>query len=249
LDAARRCDGGNPRSVTLTEVVAAVAQAAKSVPTTLLIDGNLPCEDITAALALAAASRGKINAGVYLPAEDEATLDGLAASRTRLFTPEELTECDAILVVGDAFATHPVISRAVHALRRRNGRTPLVVVDSLAGRTAIFATHPLVVRAGAESRILAVIAEKLGVGKLKPLQVKLEEAASEAGVGADELAAAADAIAGAKRLGVILRAEIGKAPNWRQIALLSGLIASAREGGVTACLTYGNALGGYRLAR
>jgi anaerobic selenocysteine-containing dehydrogenase len=248
IDAARFC-GEVTRQVPLDEAIHNLAGTVRSSRTTLLIDGNLPGEDIAAGLALAAASGGKIAAGVYLPTEDEMVLEGLAASKAKLLTPENLVECDAILIVGDAFATHPVISKPVHALRKRNVRTPLVVVDSLPGRTSIFATHPLMVKPGTESRVLAALAGKSGVAALGSLSRDVAQAASESGLPEGVLAAAAAAVAGAKRLGVIVRAEIGKAANWDQTGLLSGLIASAKAGGVTACLTYGNALGAYRLAR
>ena len=248
VDAARLC-GDEARAVPLDEAIRTLAEAIRTSRTTLLIDGNLPAEDIAAGLALAAASGGKIAAGVYLPSEDETVLDGLSASRARMLTPESIAECDALLIVGDAFATHPVLSKPVHALRKRNVRTPLVVVDSLPGRTSIFATHPLLVKPGTESRVLSAIAAALGVKDLGALSRETALAAAESGLAAGQLAAAAAALAGAAQLGVIVRAEIGKAANWDHVGLLSGLIASAKGGGVTACLTYGNALGAYRLAR
>lgn len=249
VDAARCCDRGTPHPVPLDEAIGVVAAAAKSAAgTTVLVDGNLPVEDVAAALALGAASGGKVTVSAYLPAEDETALQGLAASAVKLLTPEELAECDAVLIVGDAFATHPVISRPVHELRKKNARASLVVVDSLKGKTSIFATHPLIVKPEGESRVLAVIADKLGVKGLGTLKVKEEDAAAVAGVSTAALAGAAQALAAAKKLGVILRPEIGKAANWDQIALLCGQIAAAKAGGVTACLTYGNALGSYRLS-
>ena len=248
-DAAKVADGDRPRDVPLDKAITRLADAAKSADTVLLIDGNLTCEDIAAGLALGAASKGKVKVSVYLPNEDEAVLDGLAASKTKLLTPEALAECDAVLIVGDAFATHPVISRPVHHLRKEKRRLPLVVIDSVPGKTSIFATHPLLVKPGTESRVLAAIAGEVGVKDVGELKLTVKTAASEAGVPEDALSAAAAALAAAKKLGVILRGEIGKAANWDQVALLAGLIASEKAGGVTACLTYGNAVGAYRLAR
>lgn len=249
VDVAKLSNGGAAQNVPLDEAIAKLAKAARSADTSLLINGNLTCEDIAAGLALAAASDGKIRAAVYLPNEDEAVLDGLAAASVKLMTPEELAECDALLIVGDAFATHPGISRPVHHLRKEKRRLPLVVIDSLPGKTSIFATHPLLVKPGTESAALAAIAGKLGVKDVDALKLSIKQAASETGLPEAALAAAADAIGEAKKLGVIVRAEIGKAANWDQVALLAGLLASAKGGGVTACLTYGNAVGAHRLAR
>lgn len=249
LDSARLSDDKKPHDVPLDKAISVLADAVKSSDATLIIDGNLPGEDIAAALALAAGSGGKIIAGVHLPSEDQTALDGLAASKAKLLTPEELAECDAILIVGNAFATHPVISRPVHGLRKRNPRTPVVVIDSMPGRTAIFATHPLIVKPGTESRALGFIAGKIGAAKLKPLHVTVKQAASATGIADDALASAAGALGAAGKIGVILRPEIGKASNWEQIALLAGLIATEKGGGVTACLTYGNAVGAHRLMR
>ncbi len=242
---ARLCSGGKCADARLEDAVRIVADAVRASGAALLIDGNLPCEDVAAALALAAGSNGKLSASVYLPPEDEAALDGVAASGAALLTPEDLADCDAILVVGDAFATHPLISRPVHDARKRNPRLPLVVVDSIPGRTSIFANAPVVVKPGAESRALAALAAKCGVGDLGALAVS----DADAGASAEALANAARMLGGAKKLGVILRAEVGKAPNWDQAAFLAGKLASAKGGGLTLCLTYGNAMGSYRLAR
>ena len=67
----------------LNDAILLVADAVNASGASLVVDGNLPCEDIGSALALAAASGGKISASVYLPPEDEAALDGLAASGDR----------------------------------------------------------------------------------------------------------------------------------------------------------------------
>jgi anaerobic selenocysteine-containing dehydrogenase len=139
--------------------------------------------------------------------------------------------------------------RPVHELRRRNARLPVVVVDSLVGKTSIFATHPVMVKPGTESRVLAAIAAKLGAVVTGALAIDAAHAAPEAGLPADVIAGAAGVLAGSKKLGVIVRAEIGKASNWDQVGMLAGLIAAAKNGGVAACLTYGNAMGAWRLAR
>ena len=266
LLSAKVCREGSRREVRLDEAVRVVADAVSRCAGSLVIDGGLPCEDIGAALTLAAASNGRISASVYLPPEDESALNGLSASGAAFFTPEDLATCDAILVVGDAFATHPGIARPVHEARRHNPRLPLVVVDSIPGRTGIFASFPVTVKPGAESRALAAIAAKAGVTDLGSLVVAENGDAplnQDLTVNADgppqrgaspisapdAIANAARVLAGAKKLGVILRAEPGKASNWDQVAYLAGKLAVAKGGGVAACLTCGNAMGAYRLAK
>ncbi len=242
---ARIAEHGLIHEAKLDEAVKTAAGAVWSDGGTLLIDGNLPCEDIATAIKLAASSAGKISARVFLPPEDESALEGFAASGAKLFTPENLVECDAFLIVGDAFGTHPVISRPIHDARRKNPRMPLVVVDSARGHTSIFASALVTVRPGGESRVLAAIAAACGVadlGMLAPIP-------NDAGAPAGDVANAARAVAGAKKLGVILRAEPGKASNWDQAVFLAGKIAEAKGGGVALCLTYGNAMGAYRLAK
>lgn len=245
---ARFTDVKKPADVPLEPAFGRIADEVRASGATLVIDGNLPCEDIAAGLALAAGSKGKIAPVVYLPAEDEAVLDGLAAANTKFMTPEELAGCDALLIVGDAFATHPVISKPVHDLRRRNPRLPLIVVDSLVGRTEIFANLPLLVKPGTESRVLGAMALGAGVSGLGAMAEDASKVAGAAGVSAEALSAAVRAVAGAKKLGVIVRAEIGKATDWDRVGLLAGLIAGAKGGGVAACLTYGNAMGACRLS-
>jgi len=103
----------------------------------VIVDGNSPSEDICAALRLARDVIRTDMCCVYLPESDAAMLRGIAPG-TPILPMEDVAACDAFLIIGDVFATHPVISRPI--LEARAGRKARIVgVDCARNRVAGFA--------------------------------------------------------------------------------------------------------------
>ena len=209
------------------------------------------CRGIAAAQAFVQAAAPGATLAAYLPSEDEACLDGLTNCGATLASQEEVAEAEGLLVIGDPFASRPVLARAVHAAKLATDRLPMVVIDSIAGTTSKFASQAIVVPPGGEANCLAALLQSLSDGSTKSQvgQDVLSELAGDAGDAAGSAAAAAEALSRVKQLVVVVAPEFGRGGDWGMTALLAGEIARVKGGKVFAALSAANALGAYRMAR
>ena len=247
---------GNGSVQTAVNPEAALADAASRLQQfepneVAVVAAGANCRGIVAGHAFVQAAFSGGTFAAFLPAEDEACLDGLSASGAALASQEDVSQADALLIVGDPFASRPVLARAVHAAKIAAQRMPLVVVDSVPGITGQFASLNVVMRPGSEAHWLAALLKRLAPDEAK-LNVersaldKLSEGLGDEVVQAD---AAAEALGKAKRLVVVVAPEFGRSSSWDAIALLAGQMARANGGKVFAALSAANALGAYRMAR
>lgn len=232
--------GGRLVPTPLATVADAIRPALTSGRLLVVADGSLPCEDLAASAAFASVLAAKADWTVYQDPADEALLTGVAASGVAILTPENLAECDAVLSIGDAFGTHPVISRPVHAVRRQDPRRAFIVIDSVRTRTGKLATTFLEVRPGTESAVLRFLAG---------LETSVQQAAQISGLPQSQLEGVAGALGKVKRLGVLAAPEFGKAGDWEAVGALAGLLAKRYNGGVTPLPAGGNSWGGYNVAK
>jgi hypothetical protein len=204
---------------------------------TVLLDGNLPSEQVAAA---AGWQRrwGQLKLCLVVEPAEEQMLLGTEASRAEYLSGQELAGCDGFVIVGDAFAANPLCSRGVFDRRRSEPGTPIIVIDPAVGSAAKFATHRMDVAAGMELSALAQLASSVGV------ETQTVLAGGAPGAAAGDAGAA---LAGCRRLGVILAAEHGRGSNWRQIGYLAGRLAAAMGGGVAVQTTGANALAAVRM--
>jgi len=230
------CADGVPRPARLGLAGQTIVQHAAGKRITILLTGNLPCEQIAATAAWCQAWAGSRLCLVIEPAE-EALLSGLEASEATILPAAALAECDGFVCIGDVFAAGPPIARAVLDRRAAGPRLPIVAIDPAVGVTAKFATHRLDTAPGAEHAVLAALAAAAGVD--------LDRAA----VATDTtIAAAGAAIAECKKLAVLVTAEYGRSASWVAIGYLAGRLAGALGGGVVPQTTGLNALAAVRLA-
>ncbi|MBE7560418.1 hypothetical protein HS125_16350 [bacterium] len=241
-----------------------VEEAGRSGRMAVLLDGNLPCEDLVAAHEWAKA-RGDAVAAVYLPAGDFDLLDGLSAGEAVVrgahptgeavvrgaHPTGEVTvrvaqpaECGAMLIVGDALSTHPALARPLlDAKYARPGR-PILVMDTFASRTMRFADLALTVEPGGQEALLGALRRALAgetsaiahVAALGHTDTKLVERAL------GRLASAAKPL-------VVVSPEPTKAEDWRGIGAAAAQLAADTFGSVLPLYSYGNALGAYRVHR
>ncbi|MFP4057049.1 MAG: hypothetical protein ACLF0G_09290 [Candidatus Brocadiia bacterium] len=245
-------DGERARTAPAAHALSAAAQLlpAQREGLAVLLDGNLPCEELAAAVTAARQGLDIDRVAVFLPPVDEAVLRGLAATGAATLAEGEVAECDVLLAIGDPAATHPVIAGpvldAVHKAREHR----LLNIDCLRGRTARFATDFCQVRVGGEAAALAGILgamDALGaIGELAELDTA--QAAQMAGADPGTLEAFAKAIGGAKKLGVLIALPEGRCPAPGAVGALAGTVAQAKKGGVAPLCIYGNAVGAWRLA-
>jgi len=216
----------------------------------VVIDGNLPCEELAGAVRLARQGLDINQVAIFIPPADEAVLRGLATSSAPCLGEEPVAGCDVILAVGDPFATHPLIaSPALDAVAKARGHR-LVNIDSLRGRTARFSADFCQVRPGGEAAALAgllcAMSGASSVGALAELDVS--KAAEMAGAPAGSLEKLASAVQAAKKLGVLISLPEGRCAAASAAAALAAKVAEARGGGICPLLAYGNAVGARRIA-
>lgn len=202
------------------------------------LDGNVPCEQLTAAIAWAEAWASASLCLVLEPADEELLL-GAEASGADYLPNEALAGCDGFVIIGDAFSADPICSRAVFQRRQENPRTPIVVIDSACGVASKFANRRTDVAPGGELATLVALARSAGVTLDKAAPAESDPAVESAG----------QAISKCKRVGVLIAAEYGRCATWRQIAYVAGLLAKARGGGVAPQTVGANALAAVRLSR
>lgn len=210
----------------------------------VVIDGNLVCEELVAAVHAARAGLEADCVTLFIPPADEAILRGLSTSRARRVPKEALAACDILLAVGDPFATHPLVASPVlDAITAKRGNR-MICIDSVRGRTSRFAAETCQVRPGGEAAALAGIARAMDAIEGLP---DVAESAAMAGVDAAALEGIGAALAAAAKLGVLVSLPEGRCASAAAATALAGRIAEAREGCICPLLTYGNAVGAHRL--
>ena len=234
LLAAARRQGGRLGALDLPSAMRGIVDAAAGQKLLLLLDGNVPVEQMAAAGAWCRDWPGAELCLVIEPAEEQLLL-GAEASGADYLADDDLKDCDGFVVIGDVFGANPCCSRGVFDRRRSEPRTPIVTIDPAAGSAAKFSTHRLPAGPGGELAALQALSSAAGV----------ESGPGEGSVSAAE---AGQAIAGCKRLAVLVVAEHGRGGNWRQIGLAAGTLAKALGGGVAVQTAGANALAAVRRA-
>lgn len=232
LAPARPSDGadGAPDLQAACEEAAAALGAGRAAA--IVVDGNADLDTIEAARRLAAARGARWS--VFVPPADAGLVHGLDSSGCAFAGPEDLASADAVLIVGNAYATHPVAAHWIFESRKGRRRAPLLVIADASAVTADFATAVFQPRAGVGGAARAVAAIRTGdAGALGP------EGRALAGWKA--------LLAGGKSPAIVVGAELGYAD---ALALGREVAALAKELKARVCplTTYGNAWGAVRLA-
>lgn len=203
------------------------------------IDGNADL----ASLAQAAAALGKLlpkdRMAFYVPPADAELVAGCETSGAGTTAPKALRDADAILIIGNPFATHPVVAHWVLDRAKAAARGPLMVLDVRSGVTSAYATEAAVIPPGQEHVALAAMGKALGVRGCD---------ADTSDIDAVTLGGWARTLSEASRPVVVVAAECGRAARWFEVGLLAGEIARASGGTLLPLTVYGGALGAARLS-
>jgi len=229
VEPARRSDGQLQR-IDMPSALREILDAASD-GLTIMLGANIPCQQLAAAAHWCENWQGVKLCFVIEPA-DEQLLLGTEAGGAKYLGDDELSDCDGFLIIGDAFAANPICARGVFDRRKAEPRTPIVVIDPAAGTAAKFATHKVDIPPGMEFAALSAVASP-GQGTADWMTAA---------------AAAAKAIAGCKRLAILIAAEYGRTDAWRQIGFAAGKLAASHGGGVAPQTVGANALAAVRLA-
>lgn len=167
LEACRQGDGGR-RALDLRAACEEAAGAlGAGTSAVIVVDGNADLDTIEAVRQLAAGCGARWS--VFVPPSDAGLVHGLDGSGCAFIGPEDLASADAVLVVGNVYATHPVAAHWIFELRQGRKRTPLLVMAEGSGVTAEFATSVFQPRLGPGEAARAVAAVRTGeTGELGP---------------------------------------------------------------------------------
>lgn len=241
---------GTERAVPLNQALAELATLLKGVwepaGVALLVDGNLPAEDIAAAGRFAERCLEGAAWSIFLPPSDQALLAGLGDLPPA--TVEDLSRAQVTLVVGDPFVSHPVAARPVLEAKLASRDARLLVMDCLANVTSRFATQALRVPPGLEPQALARLARELGASEedLGPLGASARDGELEPV--ASDLARWAEALREAERAVLIVAPELTRTGTPAALAAAARAVARLSGAKVLALPSYGNARAAAALA-
>jgi len=230
------------------ETVASALKTAIREQTLIFIDGNMACEDIGAGLAFAREVLPGCRAVVWMPPDDEQVLAGIADVHSPATKMENLSGSDLVLAIGDPFAGQPVIAKSVLDAKEAARGNQLIVIDTVRGKTARFATIHLQPRLGMDLAAVAALASGLGIDVSDIVKCDAKVLPDSAGIDASGVAEVVEAVKSARAPVVVLSMSAGKHANIRQIACIAARIA-LKCGSLLPLLTYGNAVGAWSFAR
>jgi len=229
---AERGTGDERRPIDTAAAIQEAAAALRDGGAAIIVDGNLDLD------AIAAAGRLAVERGaawcVFVPPSDLGLVQGLDAAGCEFIGPEGLAAADALLIIGNVFATHPVAAHWVFEARAKSRRMPVLVMADGSGVTAEFATSVFQPRLAAGAAAQAVAAIRTGKTDI-------------AGPDARGLAAWKEPLQKAKSPAIVVSAELGAADAQALGAEVARLAAEVRAR-VLPLTTYGNAWGALRLA-
>ena len=209
-------------------------------PVAVVVDGNLPCEDIVAVHHWARTWWGKAVVAVHLPPPDLDFMEGLSASRASPFGPGGLASSDNVVVVGDALRTHPVLGRSLLDWKYSHPNGALITVDTHASVTSHFGTVQFRAAPGAQGEALRATKALLKDANASPPTPGLTAVRGS-------WAELGRRLQANRHLSVIVVPEMTKDIDWSVVAVLAAELAEAGAGGVLPLYSYGNAVGAYRI--
>ena len=209
----------------------------------VLVDGNLPTEDIASAMQLARDALKTTRVAVYLPDTDAAMCRGMNPE-TPFVAAAEIAGSDVVFIIGDAFTTHPVISKALLEARAAR-KLRIVACDCIPNHVAPFAEKFVLTKPDGAAALLAAVCKQLGCepGGDWAAGRSAAELAEMAGASEADVKALADAISGAKSPAMILAPVPGRMSNVSAAAAAASSLCIAKGGRLMPLFRYGNAVG------
>lgn len=199
----------------------------------IVVDGNHRGEVLALVAALVAGNEDHIRGFVSLPGEDLLLLEHAWSSGARTGGLESLERADGLVVVGDPFSSHPRSAQPILDFKARNRRAPFVVIDCTARRTALFATHQVIVDPPSVPAAVAGLIPKDAAAFPRQSPTEIDPS----GV----LERAMDALTRCERLAVIIASGPGRGPQWPAAAYYGGLLARLQGSPLGVLTQYGNA--------
>ena len=229
------CCGG-PDACEPAETAAAARQVAEALrggaSSAIIVDGNTDLDTLATVGRLAADVGARW--AVYVPPGDAGLVHGLDKSGCRFVGPEGLADADALLVIGNIYATHPVAAHWTFEAKRKHPRMPRLLIGDPATATAKFAT--------------GLYEPALGVGEAARAVAAIATGRTDAlGPDAAALARWKGQLAAAKNPAIVVGADLGYV-DARALASEVAVLAEALGAMVCPLTTCGGAWGALRVA-
>jgi len=169
------------------------------------------------------------------------------------FTMADLQKRQAILLIGDVFSEHPVISKRILKAKYQDRAHRLFVLDSVTTQTTWFAHQHLRPAAGTEALVLVALAQlvsgRKGATDSFPLKLDLEAVAKRTGVTVKQMEMVAAALSGASDGAVVQSSLYGRQGHAGLCALLGHALSRLLAGKFVFLHlpVYGNGRGVYQM--
>ncbi|MBN1491437.1 MAG: hypothetical protein JXA69_16110, partial [Phycisphaerae bacterium] len=182
---------------------------------------------------------------VHLPPHERGAVEGLDAAGAAQAAPQAWDDADALVIVGNPFATHPVSARRLIRWRQTHVMKPVIVIDSAAGMTAQFAPYHVICRPGYEYHVVNALLTSAGASGTTdrlPGKAVAQRTINGSGVDSERVNRAAMQLRSAQRPAVVLAPSSGRADVWRALSHAAADWASQRGGTCTVLTGSANAL-------
>jgi anaerobic selenocysteine-containing dehydrogenase len=169
------------------------------------------------------------------------------------FSVADLEERQAILLIGDVFSEHPVISKRILKAKYKDRSHQLFVLDSVPTQTTWFAHQHLQPSAGTEALVLMAVVQLAsggkGSAKEPPLKLDLEAVAKRTGVSVKQMETVASALRGASDGAIVQSNLFGRQSHTGLCALLGHGLSRLMNGRFVFLHlpVYGNGRGVYQM--
>jgi hypothetical protein len=198
------------------------------------VDGNIAAEDLAAAKAFCDGVGDKARLLVHLPPHDRGVAEGLDAAGVEQSPPSSWREADAVVVIGNPFATHPPVARELMRWGAERAKTLLVVIDSSAGLLSTYTPDHFVCRPGYEYWVVAAL--------LDPASNEAMSVLASSGIDTGRLKNAAGRLRDAKRPAVVVAPQSGGADRWRALTSVAAKWCKGHGGGMSILTGHANAV-------
>jgi len=216
----------------------------------VLISGNLPGNEIGAAVRFFQTAMPARNVSVFVPPTDTAILSGLARSGCELAEREDIAQARSVLAVGDVLGTHPVLAGELFDARDRNRRSNLINIDTIQGRTMRFANMGLLIKHGGDTQAILALAKIAGadLGNLLEGKASLDELLNDSGISRDDAERCVEMLRGDKNSLILLTIPAGRCGQSELLAAATGALAQGVGSKVLGLFSWAGSPGAYAIA-
>ena len=244
-----RFDGEHDAVVVEAAEVISRAVAAKTLG--VMVSANMPVEELAATVGAALqAGVSTEQITIFMPPTDKAIFDGTRRGKCRKANFKDLRNAKTTLAIGDVLGTHPVLAAELIGAKEQNRRANLILLDSIAGRCARFATSQLSIAHRSEAAAILAIAQAAGA-KLEQLcqnTPKAEELLQACRLDERQVQDCAQSLKDDASAVIVLTIPPGRTHQSELLAAAAGLLAETTGAALIPLYHYGGSVGACAMA-